>query len=397
MERFDALVVGAGPAGSTAAIRLARAGASVLLCDKARFPRDKPCGGGLTLRAVRALPVPVDLVVEHEVDTVEIGLAYRRRFERSSREPIVLMTQRRRLDAYLAEQAATAGADFREGAKVSDVVVTDDGVEASVDGTRVRGATLICAHGCNGGTARALGLGGDYDYGVALEGNLPYAAAPRDRYERRLLLEFGVVRGGYGWVFPKGDHVNVGVGGWQRDAPRLREHLRRLCDEYGLPQDALENVRGHRLPLRRPGDRLARGRALVVGDAAGLVDPLSGDGMWEAFVSSKLAAEAVADLLAGRTGNLEPYESALMRALGRHTAASWSAKIALERFPLPVFTIARLPAVWRVCEALVRGDLGHPSAARGPARAPLKLLERLARAAGDPGRPYRSETAAALR
>src|SRR5829696_1562696 len=115
MERFDALVVGAGPAGSTAAFRLARAGARVLLIDKARFPRDKPCGGGLTYRAVRLLPFSVDPVVEEEVDIFELGLGYRRRFERRTRQPLVVMTQRRRLDAFLVEQAQEAGAEFRDG------------------------------------------------------------------------------------------------------------------------------------------------------------------------------------------------------------------------------------------------------------------------------------------
>ena len=106
MKRFDVLVVGAGPAGSTAAYRLAREGASVLLADRARFPRDKPCGGGLTMRAVRLLPFSVDPVVEDRTTIVEFGLNFGSRFERRTDEPLVLMTQRIRLDAFLAAQAA---------------------------------------------------------------------------------------------------------------------------------------------------------------------------------------------------------------------------------------------------------------------------------------------------
>src|ERR687886_848827 len=98
MARFDAVVVGAGPAGSTAAHRLAAAGARVLLVDRARFPRDKPCGGGLTLRAARRLPVAVDPVVEDVVHTFELRLGYRTSFERSGHAPLCLMTQRSRLD-----------------------------------------------------------------------------------------------------------------------------------------------------------------------------------------------------------------------------------------------------------------------------------------------------------
>jgi flavin-dependent dehydrogenase len=127
VERFDAVVVGAGPAGSATAIRLARAGARVLLADRASFPRDKPCGGGLTGRAVKELPVDVTPVVEDVVRTFEVRLGYRKRFERRSDAPLVLMTRRRRLDAFLVEQAAEAGAVFRDGVTVEGVTVGPDG------------------------------------------------------------------------------------------------------------------------------------------------------------------------------------------------------------------------------------------------------------------------------
>jgi geranylgeranyl reductase family protein len=380
VERFDALVVGAGPAGSLTAYHLASAGASVLLVDKARFPRDKPCGGGLTTRAVRLLPFPVDPVVEDTVDRFEFRLGYGTTFERVSRgAPLCLMTQRRRLDAYLAEQAAAAGATFRDGVRVAEIGPAADGVEARVDGNRVAAAALIGADGANGVTARALGLGADYAYGVAFEGNVPHGVARRERYGGRLVLELGIVPGGYGWVFPKGDHVNVGVGGWAAEGPRLRALLKRLCREHGLPDERLAELRGHRLPLRAPQSRLARGRAALVGDAAGLVDPLTGDGMYEAFYSAKLAAAAVVELLAGGADTLEPYERALKTGLARLTSASWHAKLAFDRFPRLAFGIARAPLVWGVVERVVWGELSSPSDASGVVRAPLRLLQALGR------------------
>ena len=365
VERFDVAVIGAGPAGSATAIHLARAGAKTLLIDKASFPRDKPCGGGLTLRAVRELPVDPAPVVEHEVDRMEFRLGRRGRFERRGRRgAFVLMTQRRRLDQYLAEQAAAAGADFRDGVKVAV-----DEISAEV---------VVGADGANGTTAKALGLGGPIVHGVAFEGNAPY----EERYEGLAVIELGTIPGGYGWVFPKGDHVNVGVGGWESEGPRLREHLAALCKRESIDVDSLESVRGHRLPLRRPGFVPARGRALLVGDAAGLVDPLTGDGMYEAFVSARLAAEAALDLLSGREETVEPYAERLARTVGPLAAASWGAKLALDRFPRTVFTLARLPLVWPVVERLVRGDISAPDEARGLSRPPLKAIAALARVAG---------------
>src|SRR5262249_58529004 len=132
------------------AYRLASAGARTLLVDGARFPRDKPCGGGLTVRAVRALPFPVDPVVEHVVDRLELRTADGRSVRRRGRGPLVLMTQRRRLDAFLAERAAAAGADFRDGARVTAIATDGDGVEVEVGGSRIRGGVLVGADGANG-------------------------------------------------------------------------------------------------------------------------------------------------------------------------------------------------------------------------------------------------------
>ena len=297
MERYDAIVVGAGPAGSATAIRLARGGARVLVVDRARFPRDKPCGGGLTLRAVRELPVSVEQVVEHVVDRFGLRLRYGTRIERQSSQPLVLMTQRLRLDHHLLQHAAAAGAEVREGVKVSDVSAGASGVSLAIDGEPAVADVLVGADGVNGLVRKTLGLGGEYVLGVAIEGNVANEVVG-DRYRGMAELVLAIVPGGYGWVFPKGDHVNVGVGGWEREGPTLRDRLAELCAQYSIPLDRVESIRGHRLPLRKPDSVAARGRVLLVGDAAGLVDPLSGDGMYEAFVSARLATDAILELLA---------------------------------------------------------------------------------------------------
>jgi geranylgeranyl reductase family protein len=375
MQRFDAIVVGAGPAGSTAALRLARAGAGVLLLDRERFPRDKPCGGGLTERAVKQLPVSVDPVVEDVVDRFELGFRYGTRFERGGERPLVLMTQRRRLDAHLADEAARAGADFRDGLRATALELGEHEATVRFEGTAAAAPVVIGADGVNGLTARTLGFG-DRRHGVALEGNVSYVHAREDRWRGRAVVDLGAVPGGYAWVFPKGDHVNVGVGGWRSEGPQLREHLRRACAGYGLPHERLESVRGFRLPMRRTGDSPACGRVLLVGDAAGLVDPLSGDGIYEALLSSRLAAEAVlADDLPG-------YAERLSRRLDPMISASWSAKVAFDRFPRLAFTIARTPPAWRLAERLLRDELPDPRRPGGTMRVPLQALRALAHAAG---------------
>src|SRR3954462_8297196 len=369
MPRFDAIVVGAGPAGSTTAFRLARAGAKVCLLDRARFPRDKPCGGGLTLRAVRQLPFSVESVVEERVDTLELGLRYGKRWSGRASEPLVLMTQRRRLDAFLAEQAAEAGADFRDAARVTRV---DPRGAVTVDGERLDADVVIGADGANGIASRGFERP-TLEHGVALEGNVSYTHVSRERFGGRAVVELGVVHGGYAWVFPKGDHVNVGVGGWGTEGPHLRERLTELCAAFGIDEAEGRALRGHRLPMRGAMSSPVCERLALVGDAAGLVDPLSGDGMYEAFVSGRLAVEAAL------SDDLSAYPAKLEAELARTLAASWTAKRALERAPRLTYNVARLPLVWRFIAAFLRGDLEHPDDAPGLGRAPLRLVEALGR------------------
>jgi geranylgeranyl reductase family protein len=348
-------VVGAGPAGSVTAYHLARAGASVVLLDRARFPRDKPCGGGVTVRAARLLPFPLDPVVEDRIDVVELRLRSRACEHRCS-SPIVLMTQRRRLDAFLVERAVDAGATFRDGVRVSDP-------------SALSADTIVAADGVNGVCARQLGLAGRTVHGVALEGD----ARLEDQFRSRIVFELEALRGGYAWVFPKGDHVNVGVGGWEGEAPRLREALRSFVATNQLSE--LTSVRGYRLPVGDSATPLARGRVLVVGDAAGLVDPLSGDGIYEAFLSARFAADVILDFLGGRAASLEPYTARVRAALARTFANSWAAKRALDRFPRATFAVAGTRPVQRALERLARGD---------PQSRPFTAVGRVARLLSSP-------------
>jgi geranylgeranyl reductase family protein len=360
---YDVAIVGAGPAGSTAAYRLATAGASVLLLDKAKFPRDKPCGGGVTGRAARMLPFSIEPVVEDVVQRMDCGLRYRHRFSRRAWAPLAYMTQRVRLDEFLLRKAAEAGAEVREG--------------ETADARELDAQIVIGADGCNGSSAKQLELAEEVVHGVALEANYPH----QPRFAGAMVIEIAVIRGGYGWIFPKGDHVNVGVGGNAEEGPRLRAELRRMCEVYGIDPDTAQDTRGYRLPQRMPGTKLARGRTAVIGDAAGLVDPFSGDGMYEAFLSARLVAEAALAVLAGRTESLEPYQEAVEREITPLTRAGWGAKRAFERYPGTTYAIARLPVTFRALAKLLIGDLPHPAVARGIEGVAIRAIHRVSRRA----------------
>lgn len=368
---YDVIVAGAGPAGSTAARLLAQRGASVLLLDRARFPRDKPCGGGVTIRASSYLDLDLSPVIERTVYGARFFLRRGPAFNRWYRQPWTYMTQRCRLDSFLAEAACEAGSEFHDGEAVRAVEVDDGQVTVRSRGGAYRARTLIAADGANGVSSRSGGLRPQFEEAVALEANLPYSRDVPAQWRERIGLDLGGWNGGYGWVFPKGDHLNLGVGMWKYDARNLRPKLADLCRRYGIDAAKLESLRGHHLPMRVPGTPVANGPLLAVGDAAGLIDPLTGEGIHMAFLSARLAADAIMAYLGGEATDLSPYQTAVERRLQPELSASRKLQ-ELFHFapPLYVALLRHSQRFWYAFCQLIRGETTYQRLLRkvGPLR-----------------------------
>ena len=358
----DVVVVGAGPAGSTSAREAASRGASVVLLERARFPRDKPCGGGVTIRCANLLPFSIDPVVEDVVTGARLKIGGGREVIRDAKQPLTYMTQRRRLDSFLVERAQEAGADFRDGETVTSVERRRDGsyTVATKGGTILQTRVVIGADGANGVVGNRLGYEAAATAAVALEGNVRYPEGVPDRWRHRVALHFGDYPGGYGWVFPKGDHVNVGVGGW-KDATGMdvRDMLQRVCEVYGFQVSDLTNLRGHHLPMQRRGMLMAAGGSAVVGDAAGLVDPLSGEGIYAALASGTAIGPVIEDYLAGRVTSLAGYQAALRDSLLEEVEASTALMDIFHAYPAPfIWMMQHVGPFWRGSVDL--SDTPHP-------------------------------------
>lgn len=380
--RYDVIVVGAGPAGSTAARVCAARGMSVLLLDKAEFPREKPCGGGVNVRTTRLLPFDLAPVAERAIYGARFSVRQGRSFTRTSTEPLTFMTQRLRLDAFLVERALESGAILREGSAVRAVERHAAHVVVRAGGAVYEGRTLVAADGVNGRAARMAGVQVRHWLLVALEGNVRRDGGVPVEWERLVGLDADAVPGSYGWIFPKGDHLNVGVGGWQKHAPGFRERLDTLARYYGFDPNAYEGLRGYRLPIRRPGAPLVDGNVALAGDAAGLVDFWTGEGIYSAVWSGKALAAHLAAFVGGTESDLRGYERQVQNELLPELHLS---RRLYDLFHLnPVIglgVIERVPSVWPWLCAVLRGDSPYAYAreALGPLSPLLDLASDVAR------------------
>jgi flavin-dependent dehydrogenase len=233
-------------------------------------------------------------------------------------------------------------------------------VEVRTESDVFQGRAVAGADGAYGVVVSALGLSPCSEAAVALEGNLPCGDSVLDRWRDLVALDLGSLPGGYGWVFPKCDHVNVGVGAWRFAAPTLRSDLARLCRQFGFSEKRLHDLRGHFLPMRRPGAPIVRGPGLLLGDAAGLVDPLSGEGIYGAFLSARLAARALRAYLADQASDLSAYERAVDREIMPDLITSRRLQEIFHCTPIPYVAALRLSDyLWRSLCHIMRGDISY--------------------------------------
>jgi geranylgeranyl reductase family protein len=360
-----------------AARQLAERGARVLLLDKQKFPRDKPCGGGVTLRAASVQDVDLTPVIERTIYGARFSLRLGETFDRRFDRPLTYMTQRCKLDQHLVERAAEAGADLHDGEALREIDVRAAGVTVRTDDDAYEARLLIGADGANGISGRGLGPRPEYEVAVALEGNVPFPNDVPEEWRDVVALDLGGLAGGYGWVFPKADHLNVGVGAWKYASFTLKPKLAELASRYGFEVAALENLRGHHLPVRRPGTPIARGPVALAGDAAGLVDPLSGEGIHMAFASGRLAVEEAMRVLAGETADMAGYEAAVESQLQAELTVSRRLQEIFNFAPPPYLAMMRRSRkFWHFFCYLIRGELTYLDFVRmiGPMRVAMDFF-----------------------
>jgi len=344
--KVDVAIIGAGPGGGMAAYRLAGTGLNVAILEKEMMPRHKACGGALPGNTGEPFGLDLSPIVENKVAQTRSLCDYE--MQSLSRHMPIDMVNRSRLDSFLVDKAITSGkgnVELWEGFDLRAVKEEADGVTVQgKSGETVQSKFLIAADGAMSRTARCLGLKSNALAGIAIDAEIEVTADVYEFHKDTATFNYFCLPKGYGWIFPKSKgRLSCGVGSW-----RKRKGLSADMNDFlarSIPAESIHSLRlsGHPLPFYSGHNEIATRRVCLVGDAASLVDPVTGEGVRYAMLSGNLAADVVATQLGRESLNLSVndipscdlkscriYQHIIHHGIGMHLDN-------LRRYIMPIF------------------------------------------------------------
>ncbi len=335
MGRYDVIVIGMGPAGSMTARGLAGKGLRVLAIDKERFPRFKSCGGCVSIKVDAIADFDFSSEVIDTVNGIDFSYRSQRPLSVISARPIAYNVERPSFDEFLAKKAVEAGAEFMEGLRVNSVVDRGDRVEVETAESSYEASFVVGAGGASDVVGRNI-LGLDYRHcHLSITSEVDATPQEIESLRGRCLVDFGIIPHGYAWIFPKKDRYSIGIAGMRPElTSSVKDYFAQFCKTHPLLKDKeIGKTSGWTIPVYHDSQVVHKGRAMVAGDAAHMVDPFLGEGIYYAMRSGQLAAEAVVAAIEEGRPDLSRYDSLLE---------------------------AELYPDFRACASLVKLIYGHP-------------------------------------
>jgi geranylgeranyl reductase family protein len=377
---WDVAIVGAGPAGAAAALALSGRGLRVGIIEKAVPPRYKTCGGGVLRRAAALLPLDIRAAVERECCAAElVHHEPALRFVCERERPVISMVMRDRFDHLLTQAAEQGGAKLLAGTTVLDISTADDRVVLTTSAGEIRARFVIAADGVNSLVARKTGRPELRNVVPALEAEVTLAPEVMAPLMRTARFDFGVVSAGYAWVFPKRNHLSIGVLTTRRGAANLPESYRRYLDLLGVGVPLREEKHGYMIPCRPRDGMFGAPRVVFVGDAAGLADPVTAEGITAGILSGQLAARAILEGEFSEPAVKRIYRDALEKhLLADLRIARWLARVLYDCPRWRAGLLSRHgQKLSDLITRIVTGETSYVAAVRRPANY-LKLFRRAA-------------------
>ena len=369
----DVIIAGGGPAGSMAAYFLAEKGIQVILLEKSTFPKYKVCGGGLTHKILNEIPFSLLPVIETTIYAVRFSCNFREVFFRESKDPIMYCTMRGELDNFLLQKAKEMGSAVKMNQQVTKFTEEDNGISVYTKEQVFRTKILIGAEGATGIVARTAGLHAHLNHGMAWEAEIKSDPDDLARYSQTVFLDWGTFPGGYAWIFPKKDHFSIGVGGpasLSKDMLSYYELFQKsLVQDVNSPVIRFSetlSMKAWPIPVRMKKSKFHSGSVLVTGDAAGLGDPLTGEGIFYAIRSGRIAAEVCSDFLSGRTRTLDPYTQQINDELMPELLEAGRIKHIFNAVPRKIHHFVRdNDRAWRAFAKILRGERKYTEVRNG--------------------------------
>jgi geranylgeranyl reductase family protein len=379
-QSHDVIVVGAGPAGATLAYELARRGIGVLVLEKEKLPRYKCCAGGVTSKAAKLLGFDISEVTEdviHEVSfTFNLGSPYLGQHT----QPLMYTVMRDVFDYFLVQKARQLGAVFMDGQKVTQIQVSADWVEISTADSIFRSRLVVGADGAYSVVARELGMGRSIEYVTGIESEIAVPEEELAKWKSRAQVDLGCIPGGYAWVFPKRNHLSVGVGCLASKSGDLHAHHQKFLNSLGMSSYTIARSSSHLIPTCTKGRLVWQDKALLLGDAAGFADPLMGEGIYNAIQSAQLAAPVIENSLAHDKVKLEDYQEAVDEKIMSELRMARTLSKIFVRFPHLAFgMLNQSDGIWRAICNLMLGEIDYASL-KGRAGGFKGIFKRLYRA-----------------
>ena len=353
------VIIGAGPAGASLAYELLQGGLKPLILDRAVFPRVKVCAGGLTIKALKFLPPDLGPVLEDEIRRVQLSFNLGPAFTKAWHQPLLYIVERQRFDAFLMERVRQAGGEFGEAERLEAITPGPGDLSTLVTSRRrITARVVVGADGARSRVARCVGLQPVDFWHLGLQAEVPRSLLGQSAsvFARTVSLDLGSLADGYAWIFPRREVLLIGVGGPVHQGRQLKQYHTRLLSRLGLDEPRFP-LAAHLIPHRVTPKPIMRGQVLLVGDAAGLADFWTGEGIFSALHSAHLAARQILRFFQGEAGALADYQTRVDQEITPELTASYQmSKIFNYLGPLAFRCLERYDYPWDVFCRVMRGD-----------------------------------------